>query len=224
MQINDEGVDSSKYVDPRTEPQEESSHQHSEASLSSSLPIHPSQPLMKKARNARRDGSSVRFAKIEYKEPEEPLTEEERSRYFWSEADSRILKLERRSLIHKYKRKLHFHGASFWAETDESVRGLEDHTADFCGYPSSFKVRREHERRVMREVYQQWKTGKRDDELLREVSHRSSTKSRLRALDRAQEDFLEVQSLHLYQCPIEASLLWDSDKESVFSDSKNCSA
>ena len=82
-------------------------------------------------------------------------------------------------------------------------RGMEDHLAELHGYPSSFLVRREHEQRVLWEVDDQDGTGRINADRLRAVSEHSSVQSRLRALDLARQDAVQVHSVEHCHCPLE---------------------
>ena len=118
MRIADGRLNPTKHVDsPKVVSDDESR-------LSSPLNTHTSQPFQKRARKANGDRTArnVRFTRtIHYKDSDDPLTEEERARYFWSESESRSCKVERRALLTKYKSHLHSYGSAFWNENEDSM-------------------------------------------------------------------------------------------------------
>lgn len=121
--VNDEGHDESDRADSQARDPDDTTRRETEASSPSPsmISLLEAPQTNTKGRAADRVAHSVRFSEIEYKSPEPPLTDEERALYFWTEAESRRLKLERRKLLTRYKRKLHFSGTAFWNDVDDSV-------------------------------------------------------------------------------------------------------
>jgi len=137
--------------------------------------------------------TTIRFAaKNLYCSASEPLTLQEKRIYFWSDVENRQLKEERRTALLDFKNNyVKKNQALLWDdETEDSIRGLEDHTADLLGNTNSYYLRQEHTGRVLREYHSQkiLNRGKIDYGKLRDASLKSSLLSHYRAIERAHMD------------------------------------
>jgi len=134
----------------------------------------------------------VRFSEtLQAFSPACPLSAEEQQQYFWSNAEGHELKEERRKVLIDYKFNFVQAGQSLlWDDdTNESIRGLEDHTAELLGHENSYFVRRSHAACVLREQHaQKLITCCKDEERLCKVSQKSSRPSQARAIERAHAD------------------------------------
>eukprot|EP00527_Entomoneis_sp_CCMP2396_P004119 CAMPEP_0198151430 /NCGR_PEP_ID=MMETSP1443-20131203/55544_1 /TAXON_ID=186043 /ORGANISM="Entomoneis sp., Strain CCMP2396" /LENGTH=291 /DNA_ID=CAMNT_0043817081 /DNA_START=23 /DNA_END=898 /DNA_ORIENTATION=- len=138
--------------------------------------------------------TKIKFSpKHEYFSPSEPLTEEEKKSCFWSEAECRQMKEERRAALICFKDYVLRNHALLWDDdSEESIRGLEDHTAELLGHTNSYYTRRDHMCCVLGEFRAQQYNYLVDINRLRKASERSSLLSSHTATERARSDHLAV--------------------------------